>query len=41
VEEVSKNITEQEKAAKRIADIGTELKRLSDELKEDVEKFKI
>ncbi|ACM23241.1 methyl-accepting chemotaxis protein [Thermotoga neapolitana] len=41
IEEVSTNITEQEKAAKRIADVGTELKKLSDELKEDVEKFKI
>jgi methyl-accepting chemotaxis protein len=41
IEEVSINITEQEKAAKRIADVGTELKKLSDELKEDVERFKI
>ncbi|PLV55705.1 methyl-accepting chemotaxis protein [Thermotoga sp. SG1] len=41
IEEVSTSITEQEKAAKRIADVGTELKNLSDELKKDVERFKI
>ncbi|ADA67466.1 methyl-accepting chemotaxis sensory transducer with Cache sensor [Thermotoga petrophila RKU-10] len=41
IEEVSAHITEQEKAARRIADAGTELKRLSDELKKDVERFRI
>ncbi|PLV60162.1 methyl-accepting chemotaxis protein [Thermotoga sp. KOL6] len=41
IEEVSTNIIEQEKAAKRIAEIGEELRRLSGELKKDVEKFKV